>query len=265
MAWLGFAAWLTIYWCAFMAIATGSMRWILLSGWLLPILLMSLNFREGMAVNGLMVLICIVQFLLCRRGLTELRAWNIKRRKKHPVLYGLIYVVCFLLLFYCVAQAQMQGYMLNLQGWGSEKMRAARLILTIVPMLWLNQCYTTLLYTALDRIRCRKQELVLLETRCFIGNERGFEKLFQGYYLEGIRNGITYHFQLTKRTYFMLKKEKRLRLQIKTGLFGGLYMTELENEAFFRRVRRRDREMAKIAFLLFLAVSALGIYLFWFR
>ena len=42
-------------------------------------------------------------------------------------------------------------------------------------------------------------------------------------------------------------------------------MTELEGEAFFRRVRRKDRETAKVALILFLAVSALGIYLFWFR
>lgn len=265
MAWLGFVTWITIYWCIFLAAATGSGSWVLLSGWLLPILLMALSFQEGMAVNGLMVLICVVQFLLCRKGLTELRAWNTRQRKKRRLLYGLIYTVSFLLMFYCVAQAQIQGYMLNLQGWGSQNMRAARLLLTIVPMLALNHCYTALLYNTLDRIWCRRKELILLETHCFTASERGFDKLFQGYYLKGINNGVTYHFQLTRRTYYMLIKEKRLRLQIQEGLLGGLYMTTIENEDFFKRVRRRDRRTAKIAVAMFLVVLICGVYLFWFR
>ena len=194
----------------------------------------------------------------------ELRAWNIRQRKKRKVLYALLYVLCFLLLFYCVAQAQIQGYMLNLQGWGSENMRAARLLLTIVPMLVLNHCYTVLLYNAIDRLWCRKKELILLETRCFTASERGFEKLFQGHYLKGINNGVTYHFRLTRRTYYMLKKEKRLRLQIGTGLLGGLYMTTIENEEFFKRVLRRDRRTAKIAVTMFIVSSILGVYIFWF-
>ena len=264
MAWLGFVTWITIYWCIFLAASTGIGSWALICGWLLPILLMTLNFREGMAVNGLMVLLCIAMFLFCRKGLAELRAWNTRQRKKHTVLYVLLYAVSFLLMFYCVAQAQIQGYMLNLQGWGTRNMRAARLLLTVVPMLALNHCYTVLLYNALDRLWCRRQELILLETHCYMASERGFDKLFQGYYLKGINNGVTYHFRLTRRTYYMLKKEKRLRLQIRTGLLGGLYMTTIENEEFFRRVRRRDRRTAKIAFVLFLVSIVLGVYIFWF-
>ena len=264
MAWLGFGIWITIYWCIFLAAATGIGSWALICGWLLPILLMTLNFQEGMAVNGLMVLICIVMFLLCRKSLAELRAWNTRERKKRKVLYALLYALSFLLMFYCVAQAQIQGYMLNLQGWGSETMREARLLLTVMPMLVLNHCYTALLYNALDRLWCRKKELILLETRCYTASERGFEKLFQGHYLKGIQNGVTYHFRLTRRTYYMLKKEKRLRLQIRMGLLGGLYMTTIENEEFFKRVLRRDRRTAKAAFVLFLVSCVLGIYIFWF-
>lgn len=265
MAWLGFVTWIAIYWCIFLAIATGSISWALLSGWLLPILLMALSFHEGMAVNGLMVLICVVMFLFCRKGVAGLQAWNTRQRKKHTVLYGALYILCFLLMFYCVAQAQIQGYMLNLQGWGSENMRAARLLLTIVPMLMLNHCYTALLYNALDRVWCRKKELVLLETHCFTASESGFDKLFQGYYLKGINNGMTYHFQLTRRTYHMLQREKRLRLPVGAGMLGGLYITTIENEEFFRRVRRRDRRTAKIALVLFMGMSILGGYIFWFR
>ena len=49
----------------------------------------------------------------------------------------------------------------------------------------------------------------MLNCRCFLAHESGAEKVAkQGYFLEGISNGVTYHFELTKRTYFMLRREK---------------------------------------------------------
>lgn len=68
MAWLGFVTLLTIYWCFFVAATTGRIGWCLLTGWLLPILALTISFRKGMQVNGLMVLICFVLFLVCRSG-----------------------------------------------------------------------------------------------------------------------------------------------------------------------------------------------------
>lgn len=100
----------------FVAATTGRIGWCLLTGWLLPILALTISFRKGMQVNGLMVLICFVLFLVCRSGLAELRGWNVKQRKKRPVLFWLLYTVIFLLMFYSVAQAQMQGYILNIQA-----------------------------------------------------------------------------------------------------------------------------------------------------
>ena len=201
MAWLGFVTLLTIYWCFFVAATTGRIGWCLLTGWLLPILALTISFRKGMQVNGLMVLICFVLFLVCRSGLAELRGWNVKQRKKRPVLFWLLYTVIFLLMFYSVAQAQMQGYILNIQGWDSETMQVLRMVLVTIPLLVLNYFYTEMVYTAIDRLRLKKWELVLLNCRCFLAHESGAEKVAkQGYFLEGISNGVTYHFELTKRS-----------------------------------------------------------------
>ena len=266
MAWLGFVTLITIYWCIYLAAITGRPGWGLLSGWLIPILALTVSFQEGMEVNGLMVLICLIMFFLCRRGLTEVQMWNIKQRKKHNLLFGGLYAVSFLLMLYSVAQAQIQGYLLNIQGWGSETMPLLRQLLTIVPLLLLNLVYTAQLYTGIDRLWMKGRELILLSCRCFMANERGAEKIArQGYYLEGIHNGVTYHFELTKRTFHMLKKEKNLRLQIRTGILGGIYVTDLETEEFLKRVRRMDRQNAKIGLLCFLLVTAAGVWLFWFR
>ena len=265
MAWLGFVTWITIYGCLFLAVVTGRLGWALLSGWLIPILAMAISFREGMVVNGLMFLICLLMFLACRKGLTEIRGWNIKQRKRRPFLFWALYLCSFLLMFYCVAQAQIQGYILNIQGWGSETLPMLRLHLTLLPMLLLNYAYTGMIYTAIERTKLKQRELILLECRCFIAHETGAEKIArQAHYLEGINNGITYHFQLTKRTYHMLKKEKTLKLQIHTGLFGGIYITELDNPDFFKRVRRMDRKAAKIGIVLGLLAAIGGVAVFWF-
>ena len=265
MAWLGFVTWITIYWCIFLAVVTGRIGWAVLTGWLIPILAMAISFEEGMMVNGLMFLICLLMFLACRKSLIEIRGWNIKQRKKRSFLFWFLYVVSFLLMFYSIAQAQIQGYILNIQGWGSENMAMLRLHLTLLPLLALNYVYTGMLYTAIDRMKLKQHELILLECRCFIAHETGAEKIArQAHYLEGINNGITYHFQLTKRTFQMLKKEKKLKLQIHTGLFGGMYIMELDNPDFFKRVRRMDRKAAKIGAGLCLLVAALGVWLFWF-
>lgn len=265
MAWLGFITFQSIYWCLFMAAVTGRIGWGLLTGWLVPILAMTLSFRSGMEVNGLMVLICILMFLLCRHGLTDIRMWNTKQRKRHNVLFVFLYTATFLLMFYSLAEAQIQGYLLNLQGWGSENMRFWRLLLTIVPLLGLNYVYTMLIYTGIDRSFLKKQELVLLSCRLFISNKSGVDKgIYQGYFLEGVSNGITYHFQMTARTYYMLKKETSLRLQIRTGLFGGIYVMDLDEPEFLKRVRRRDRRDLKIGAVLFLLGTAAGVWLFWY-
>ena len=265
MAWLGFVTLITIYWCLFLAAVTGRFGWALLSGWLVPILAMAISFKEGMVVNGLMVLICLGMFFACRSALTEIRGWNIKQRKKRPVVFWTIFVLTFLLMFYSIAQAQMQGYILNIQGWGSETMPLVRLCVTLLPLLALNYVYAGMIFTGIDRMKLKERELVLLECRCFIAHETGAEKIArQAHYLEGINNGVTYHFQLTKRTYRMLKKEKKLKLQIHTGLFGGLYLLGLENPDFFKRTRRMDRKAAKAGIALCLLVMAFGIWLFWF-
>lgn len=91
MAWLGFVTLLTIYWCFFVAATTGRIGWCLLTGWLLPILALTISFRKGMQVNGLMVLICFALFLVCRSGLAELRGWNVKQKEAPGAVLAVIY------------------------------------------------------------------------------------------------------------------------------------------------------------------------------
>lgn len=266
MEWLGFATLITAYGCIFTAVVTGRKGWVLLMGWLIPILALTITYEPGMQINGLMVLICFVMFLICRLGMVDVKMWNIRQRKKHNILFGILYCGVFILLFYSVAQAQIQGYMLNLQGWGSQKLPIWRMGLSTLPLLWLNVIYTRMVYTAIDRLRRKRQELKLLSCRCFIANEQGTEKgLNQGYFLEGIQNGVTYHFRLTRRSYLMLRKETKLRLQTETGLLGGIYVTDIGHPEWLKRARRVERRDAKIGMVVFVVVMIFSIWLYWIR
>ena len=265
MEWLGFATLITAYGCVFTTAVTGRKGWILLLGWLIPIFGMTVSFQTGMEINGLMVLICLGMYFICRRGMVDVKMWNIRQRKKHNLLFALLYAVLFVLLFYSFAQAQIQGYLLNLQGWGGE-WDIWRMGLPLLPLLWLNHMYTRMVYTAIDRLYCKRAELKLLSCRCFIANERGTEKgINQGSYLEGIQNGVTYHFRLTRRSYLMLRKENKLRLQTETGLLGGIYVTDLGHPEWLKRARRVERRDAKLGMVLLLVVMLFGIWFYWLR
>jgi len=266
MAWLGFATWITIYWCVFLTITSGRIGWVLLGGWLVPILALAINYQSGMEINGLMVLICFLMFFVCRRGISDVRMWNIKLRRRHTVLFGVLYVLIFAMFFYSFAQAQIQGYLLNVQGWGREEMHFLRMGISTIPMLFLCIGYAQMTYTAIERIFCRRRGLILLNCNFFMANENGVEKgLRQGYFLEGIQNGVTYYFRMTRRTFYMLKKESVLRLQTNIGLFGGMYVHEMDDSELLKRVRKQDRRNAKWGLGVCLIFVAAGVWLFWFR
>ncbi len=266
MKWFGFAILLMIYSCCFTTAVTGRKGWMLLSGWLLPILAMAVSYESGMEINGLMVVLCLLLFFLCRRGMSDVKLWNIKRRKRHPILFGVLYGILFIPLLYVYAQMQIQRYFLNLQGWGNPQIDFVRMGLCMLPLLWLNQIYTRMIYTAIDRIYGKKQELRLLSCRTYRANEEGREKsLNRGYFLEGIQNGVTYYFRLTRRSFLMLQNEPKLILQTRTGIFGGMYVLELDFPEWLARaekVEKRDRILGTVFLIL---VIAFGIWLFWLR
>lgn len=265
MQWLGFLTAATIYWCFFLAAVTGRWGWAALTGWLIPVLALTFRYTSGMAINGLMILICVVFFFLCRKGLVDVKMWNVKIRKKRSILFGILYIFTFLMLFYSLAQAQIQGYLLNLQGWGSRQIPFLRMGLSLIPLLLINILYTRMIYTAIDRIYCKKEKITLLACHSYISREEGMERgLHKGYFIEGIQNGITYHFRMTKRTYRMIKKEPHLHLTMNVGLLGGRYITDLEHPEWEKRTRKRDRREMWWGIILFVLVSIGTILLYWF-
>lgn len=267
MAWLGFVTLMTIYWCFFLSVVSGRWRWLVICIWLMPIFAMTIHHENsGAEINGLMVLICIVMFLVCRHGLLDVKLWNTRVRKRHNILFGLLYCILFAMFLYSFAQAQIHGYMLNIQGWKSDRGIVWTMLLTITPMLAINWFFTRMVFTTIERLYCKKKELTLLSCRFFIANESGVEKgIGKGYFLEGIQNGVTYYFRMTRRTYYMLKNEAVLKLQLKVGLFGGHYVTELDSAQYLKQIGKNDRRDARLGIAGCILVAICGIWLYWFR
>ncbi|MDD3393975.1 MAG: hypothetical protein PHG19_04965 [Anaerotignum sp.] len=267
MAWLGFVTLITIYSCFFTCAVSGRWGWLAICIWLMPILALSINYHEsGIEINGLMVLICIVMFVVCRHGLLDVKLWNTRLRKRHSIIFAVVYAILFAMFLYSFAQAQIHGYMLNIQGWKSDRANIWTMLLTLVPMLALNLIFTQMVFTTIDRLYCKKKELTLLSCQCYIASESGVEKGFgKGYFLEGIQNGVTYHFRMTRRTYYMLQKEPILKLQAKIGLFGGHYITQLDATTFLKRIRKTDKRDAELGIIGCILVVAFGIWLFFLR
>ncbi len=265
MAWLGFITLITIYWCVFVTLVTGRLGWTLLCIWCAPILCMCLSYRPDMEINGLMVLICILMFFLCRRSLTDVRMWNLKMRKKHSIISGFLYVLCLAFLSYSVWQAQTLGYIWNFQDFAFKKWGYLGSTLYFIPIFLLALPLSQMLYNSLDRVCVKEKELILLACKFFIANEQGAEWGFwKGHFLDGINNGINYHFRMTPRTYYMIRKEKTLLISVKTGLLGGLYVVENPCPDHGKKTRRRDRKNMKLGVFGCVLVMAAGIWLFWF-
>lgn len=270
MEWLGFITLLTVYGCFLVSYTSGRWHWWFICFWLLPIFSMTITYESGMEINGLMFLICLLMFVICRRSLMGIGLWNIKERKQHPVLWGFLFVFVFLLMLYSFAEAQLRGYMLNIQGWGQDDLRWLPLLMTSVPMIVFSVAFTNMVYTAIDRLGFRKQDMTLLACRFFISTEMGLESrlMVRGYFVEGVENGVTYYFRMTKRTYYILKKQKYLKLRIKKGIFGGLYVSAYEKDAekeFDQAiVKRLDKDAIRMGVLGFFICVLFGMYYFWY-
>lgn len=265
MEWLGFLIVLTTYGCVYMTSITGRLGYTLMCVWLIPIFSMVINYQSGMEINGLMVLICFGMFFVCRRSFEDVKMWNVKKQKKHPLPIVLLFLAVFVLFLYTYSQAQIQGYMLNIQGWGNEDENFWSMALTIIPMLGLTIPFFQMTYTAIDRIYCKSKMTTLLECQFYITNESGVENgVAQGYFLEGIQNGITYHFRMTKRMYYLLRKEKLLQIKVRTGILGGQYVTTFNTEPFIGNMKRRDRNSLQAGFVGLVLTCAWAVWFFYY-
>ena len=146
-----------------------------------------------------------------------------------------------------------------------QRRNSFRITITTLPFVWLSYYYAEMFYNSIDRLWRKKNELILIACNFFISNARGTDKgIDTGYFLDGVNNGVNYHFRMTKGTYLMLQKEKALRLQVQKGLLGGLYVLENPCPENMKKTLKRDRRVAKIGIVLFFVLFIIGVLFFFF-
>ena len=69
--------------------------------------------------------------------------------------------------------------------------------------------------------------------------------IFKGYYMYGVNNGVKYYFRITKRLYFMLRFEDKVKLDMYKDLRGNIFAVKNPCPKNLEHVARRDIRMAK--------------------
>lgn len=265
MEWIGLFTILGIYICLCGLALTGRIRWLVPIIWCIPVLGLCFSYKQDMEINGLMVVICFMMYLMTVRGLWNVRMWNSRLRKNLFVLYGILYLFSFLLLYYCMAQAQLLGYFKDFQGLTGQT-DSITFFAASMPYLLLSVPITRHMVDFIDRIYCRKNELIIIQCQFSVYGVPGGEgKLGKKYFVNGVSNGVQYHFKLNLRNYYMLKNEHALRLTVLKGLLGGMYVVDHPCPGYERKIRKRDRKSLKLWTVLFLLFMGAGIWIFWFK
>lgn len=240
---MGYTAAAAIFAALWAAFATGRKSWLVTVFWAGVVLVMSLGAKRGLVMNGLCLLIAVLETILSIRAMYGVIMWNQSFKDKGVVLPAVIYIITLILVGYCLTQLQKLGYIPNVMGVGMETgfmRRLANFILTAV--IALPPAYVGLL--RFERFFSNKTELTLLNCHFYTGSLMG-GKVFKGYYVYGVNNGVKHYFRVTKRAYFMLRLEDRLEFSLYKDLRGNLFAVKNPCPGNLELVAGRDLRMAK--------------------
>ena len=223
---IGAAAVIYLYWCIVNLSVTGRWAYLALMMWSVPCIGAAYFAPADTAVNGLVMLICLVAMLSCGLAVNGVKMWNKYPRKKHRYICIVFYIISLVFFYYCAYESQRLGYIPNIQGIGTGG--GLRKTLGVVLFMALNIPATSLLMEVIDRFFSNKSDFVIIKCATFIDGTLGKfdEKLLKNRYLCGINNGKEYYFGITNKAYVVLKNVHICRLKLKKGVLGGIYVTE---------------------------------------
>ena len=144
---------------------------------------------------------------------------------------------------YVVIQIQKAGYVPDLMGVKGE-MGALRKFINfiVIALITVPPAYIGLL--RFERFFSNETSLTLLNCKFYTSSLIG-GKVFKGYYMYGINNGVKHYFRITKRAYFMLRFEDRVVLSMRKDLRGNTFAVKNPCPQNLSNVARRDIRMAK--------------------
>ena len=238
---IGYFSIFILYICLLIYVLTGTRSWLLLWIWCAPLFGMAYLAPPQTEINGLIVVICSAMIFFYAYSLRGLKMWNIRNRVINRPVRAAVYVVSFLLFYYCYHQAQLLGYLFDFQGLRGEN--NIWKVISVIPFFFVNVPLTEMLINGIDRFFSIKSSFVLLKCTVFVANDFGGQAktMLKGRYLDGVNNGRIFHFRLTHKTYLLLKKVETIVIPLKRGFFGGLYVLDYPKDYNREKAQKINR------------------------
>lgn len=243
MTFIGYLAAAVIFAALWAMFATGRKSWLVTIFWAGIMFVMSIGAKRGLAINGLCLLIALCETALSIRAVYGIIIWNQTFKDKGLVLPIVIYIITLILVSYTVIQIQKTGYVPDVMGVNGEIGNLRKLVnFIILALLSIPPAYIGLL--RFERFFSNETSLTLLNCKFYTSSLVG-GKVFKGYYMYGINNGVKHYFRITKRAYFMLRFEDRVVLNMRKDLRGNLFAVKNPCPQNLSNVARRDIRLAK--------------------
>ncbi len=258
MNYLGLVTFLVAYFVLNFFIVDKRGIWLIPLLFTLPIFDIVFNYKNVNDINGLIVLICYFMILVSICSMKGIKIWNTKERTIYILPFLIIYMFVCALSYYIVINSSLNDFISSLKYINSIYTKN---VLILSVLLVTSLVFALPIYNFIDKSIGKKSPLVIIQCRYFSTN-LFFGTIFSRYYLEGIHNGVYHRFEITKRMYLILNKERSLELSVKSGILGGKYVfknpcPELEHKAL-----KRDRKVKICSTIFFILALCGGIYIF---
>jgi len=215
--------------------------------WALPMLGLSYMFGEEVRINGIVIILSVLMMASSMFVLNSCVMWYDIPNKNRKVINIFKYAILFIIGWYYGYECITYGY-LDYMGIGLIRKfdTIVSLVMAIVIMMDMNY----IIPRVIDRYFSKRENFIII--KCSPIKENGIIKK-QG--IKGIQNGKTFVLRADKLAYFVLRNEKRLILDVKKGVLGGMYVSGKYLKKFnSRRIKRARRIILKRTFMILLLI-----------
>lgn len=258
MALIGILFVLVSFYAVYRFVFTGRRAYVCILLYSLPMIGMIYTKQGRSNINGITVLMSI--FVICADiySLYDTALWYKAEKNKYKFIDFAVIFIIFILSFYYTYQCLAGGYLNFL---GTDIFNKYAVYVAVVCSVFYTASARYILYTAVDKYFSQNEKFIII--KCSPVRKNGIIKM-RG--INGVQNGINYFFNADRRTFFLLRNEKRLVLDVKKGVHGGMYVSQkgLFNKTFDRRnkrIVRRLNQKAGISVLFLLLIVLLMLKL----
>ncbi|MCJ7855468.1 hypothetical protein MUJ63_04045 [Lachnospiraceae bacterium NSJ-143] len=226
-----FISFYAVYCCTF----TGRKMYLSILIWSVPLIGMAYFTKSRSNINGIVVLISTLMSLASVYALYDTALWYKTEKGRRRYYCGAaVFVISLTVCMYYFYQCIVKGYLSFICG---------NILLKYTPVFTvllgsLSAAVMVLLFfIAFDRYFSQPEKFVII--KCCAVRKNGIIKS-RG--IKGIQNGIEYYFNADRRTFFLLRNEKRIVMEVKRGVMGGIYVSARK---LFKDSGRRKKRITK--------------------